>query len=379
MTTKNFEDDSTLGLSYVAKAGIRKLEIRDDTFSLIAEGDMADFRDSYFGELFRVLEASPHVMDISPDKETFLSLIEDDKKFPYPLRIQPYSHSISFSPFICLRVVLPKRKRKGLSSLSWNPEEFHIFFNGALFFAIGQVPHVPIYTDIGQIARDFLTETLENSQMWSASNVIPPTPIHPDFFFVFSQEVETILLEPSRSTSQGLLVSIPESISYDEFIEDFLFRIEMPLNSFYDACFYQQQISDGIRLLEQENLLLSEKLSDYFDSNPIRRCAERRPGKIRKILGIIHLLLYQLASHEVTFTELRKKAQGQVEDSFILNEIEDYFDEYLEPEKYDRNALITTMNFAAEETSNATIVYATMVSALIGATVGGLIALLAQL
>src|SRR5215510_4524355 len=117
---------------------------------------------SYIEGLFSTFSNSAHVMDFH---------------LPQPLMIGEgretaeaiaYKFGLGFAPvsmltFSRMRIALPERKRKELSK--WpvtpqTPEQFTVFFNGAIFLALSDVERIPVRTDIGQIARELIFEIL---------------------------------------------------------------------------------------------------------------------------------------------------------------------------------------------------------------------------
>lgn len=83
---------------------------------------------------------------------------------------------------------LPKKKREELFTSflpkTWSPEQFTIYYNGAIFAALAPVNGFPTFTDIGQVARNFIVDTLGKTNSWGHKDGYDRTPIHPNFYIL---------------------------------------------------------------------------------------------------------------------------------------------------------------------------------------------------
>jgi len=157
-------DHYSISQAYVAKLGFLRFELtesfKERFFSKEQVGGSSV--SEFVTELYSLLSKSPHVMDIAPGKD---ELLNDLEKGRISFAVWPYEAAIALETFLKMRVVMPKRIREqlGIFPWSWNPEEFTVYFDGALFAVYAPVESVPILTDLGQITRDFLRETLSPS------------------------------------------------------------------------------------------------------------------------------------------------------------------------------------------------------------------------
>lgn len=371
--------------AYVVKIGFFRVELEDSIDEAITSEDNALF-DKYLNELYSVLSTSPHIMDISPKRE---ELILDSNKLKEGIgfRLTWGENTIAISEFLRMRVVLPKRKSEELYKLfstSWCPEQFSIYFDGGIFLAVSEIDKLPVMTDIGQVAREFLNETLKTSKLWKAPAIVGPTPLHPEIYILTvaanSPESQTENKFPLVFERGGdLLIVVPESLPIAAVVNDFLEDSEMALISFYESQSTRLRISNRFASLDQLNRSLSEALAKYFRQKSFFRLFGTVAGNIRRLLSDMHLQLQEISTLDLLALKHERDAINHLQRATFLGKLSEYFKTQMEPYKpFDINAQHTIMNFAAQETSNLIVVQATLLAAFIGAIIGGIITVVAQ-
>lgn len=334
--------------------------------------------DPYITELYDRLEASPHIMDIEPSREQLLKNMENEEQIS---DITYYRGTLTFDDYIRLRIVLPRRKREelfGYMTWSWCPEEFTIYFNGVQFLVHAQVDSAPIITDIGQVAREFLTETLKTSDKWEHIEGIGPTPIHPEIYMV-----RAVKKEPSDGKEHSLryvnyengdLVMIAETDDLIQQTMPVIFRdMDSFLRMFYVARMEAKDHYEAIDDLEDTNSDLNSLLSAYFKLPIYRRLFSKTPSLIRQTLAKMHSQLQDVSSCETDLRVAIKDAKRYLNEANVFSKAEEYFVEHLEKDRlFNRDSQLTVMNFAADETNSLATAQATFIAAMIGAIIGSL-------
>lgn len=367
-----FQEDLTD--AYVGKIGFLWLELSSDLQEgLLNKNSSADLFQRYSRELYKCFSGSPHVMEITPQEEEF----NTDLGMAYHFG---FSAVTSFQ-FLKLRVNIPKRKSEEFFKLWPVPEQFVVYFNGAIFLSFAQIKSAPVVTSLGQVTREFLKQTLADSELWKIGDGIGPTPIHPEVYVFRNKSTESkSLATPKCSPCEGSLVlTMTDAITLDDLVNRFLFSDVNALTHFYQARICQQAASLEISKLMGANKTLSSLLAHYFSQSSIRRLLGKNSGQIRRLLGEMHLMLEEIARLELRTENQVQQTKTYIEESRYSNVLSDYFTDRLGSHRtFDLSAQHTLMNFAAEETSNLVVIQATLIAALIGAVLGGLMTVGAQ-
>jgi hypothetical protein len=173
--------DFNVKQAYVGKLGFVRLKLNKNLDDMNDSEEAALFN-NYTHDFFSLLSKSPHIMEISPNEEE-LKKTKDYESF----LISGDRYSIYFNHLINMRVTLPQRKSEELFQLFRKtncPEQFSVYLYEGIFLAVSETKEVPTYTDIGQVTREFLVETLDDPNYWSEVEAIGPTPIHPEIYFL---------------------------------------------------------------------------------------------------------------------------------------------------------------------------------------------------
>lgn len=371
--------------AYVAKVGFIPSEIKEELHEEFwGEGkDFAKQVRDYISDTYSLISASPHVMDVQPSKEEFTNAFDNSE---FGVSVWPMWSAISID-FINLRLVMPKRKREelGVFRSSWSPEEFNIAFNGPIFLTYASIDKIPIFTDLGQIAREYLRGLLGESKVIDLFEGVGPSPIHPEIYIVkLKEKPETEknlgIKIPRVNYAEGkVVILIPDEDEIAEVLDPLLQDLDFHISSFYGQRLMDKSLSDLIDALEEMNEFLSEKLSEYFKLTLIQRFFSSNPKEIRSLLASMHLCLQQITSAQFHSKRKREEALKGISDSTFFSGIQDYFDKHMEDENnFDRESQLTSMNFAADETGNFVLTQATLIAALSGAIIGGVITSLSQ-
>nr|WP_295713051.1 hypothetical protein [uncultured Halomonas sp.] len=357
--------------------------LHDEFWASREESDFGSRIKEYIEDTYSLIAASPHVMDVHPSKEECIQAFEDGD---FGVSVWPMQSTISID-FINLRMVMPKRKREelGVFKSSWSPDEFNITFDGSIFLTYAAIDEIPVFTDLGQIAREYLKNLMDGSMLIDPYDGVGPTPIHPEIYIVKLQvkndtEIDTENKIPRIKYAEGkVIILIPDEDDIEEVVESLQHDM-----TFYKSRFYQQRLMDRnltilIDSLEEMNETLSEKLSEYFELTLFQRFLSKNPKEIRTLLATMHLCLQQITSAQFHAKRKRDEALKGISGSTFFDGIEEYFDDHMEDENdFDRESQLTSMNFAAEETGNFVLTQATLVAALAGALIGGAITSLSQ-
>ncbi len=382
---ENTRDFLTTTQAYVGKIGFVQMELKDDykqrlLASVANEEGGTSIFDDLVQDIYSLLSESSHVMEISPP------LSEKSKR---DISIRLDGSSFQLGDFLKLRVVMSQHVQakffSGLSN-SFTPEEFTIYFDGGLFFVFASVKKIPIWSNIGQVVREFLFETLKQSSCFEVVSNFGPTPIHPEIYFItakyndnFQKEQEAGELPCVETIDGDLVVVSPDDYPVTETIEYFFQTSTTAMRYFYEARRIDSELYSTQNMLNDLNQNLSKELSEYFKAHPIQRSFSKSPANIRFLLSQMHINMQKISCLESEFRKKAADAIQQIEKAGFLLELRDYLvDELTMSNEIDKSAQLTIMNFAADETTNFLIIQATLLSAFIGAIIGGLIALLVQ-
>lgn len=375
----------TVSEAHVAKLGFLCLELNESHIERLFKDDENHKAaiDIFVDELYAKLSASPHVMDIEPNKE---DLFDDYEQGEFGIAILSHRNSMRLGRFLKMRVVMPKRKREelGMFSWSWNPEEFTVYFDGSMFCVYAPIESIPIATDLGQITRDFLKETLSGSEIWELIEGIGPTPIHPELYFVIVKPNEgnkepEIQLPVIKTYRNDICIFISEDKTLESITRPLFRDMIFGLHMFYSQRLANSRLRNEVDKLENMNEGLSTLVSQYFELPVHKRLFSTTPSDIRRLIAKMHMSLQQVSSAVIETQRSKEDAFKAIQDTTFLKGVESYFMEHMESdEDVDRDTQLSIMNFAAGETSNFDIIRTTLIAALSGALIGGMITAGAQ-
>lgn len=375
----------SISQAFLGKLGFVRLNLTDSFRDRLSSETEAGSRalKEYVEELYSLLENSPHIMEINPTRKALLDKFEGAE---FGIRTWAFEQSLSLGAFLSLRVVLPKRKRDdlGIFPWTWSPEEFELFFDGALFVAFAKIDAIPLATDLGQIAREFLVETLTPSKIWHHVDGFGPTPIHPELYFLHaapkSTDVAPQLQLPLIQEACGdLVVVVPDNKPLDAITKPLLRDVSFALGDFYGQRVADREYSDAVDSLEELDQQLNSRVSAYFKQHPLHRLFSGESRSIRQLIAEMHTALRNVSFSEKMARRKEDEARRSVAETTFLKYLDAYFDEHMISDViFDREAEVANMNFAATETNNFAIVQATIIAALLGAVIGGLLAIFAK-
>lgn len=231
---------------------------------------------------------------------------------------------------------------------------------------------------MGQVARNFLIETLGKTDLWEYQDGYGPTPIHPNFHILVTQDDEheehtakpLVLVDKN----ENVFILLSQETKITEFMNFFLFDSNTAFEKFYRCIVIRHKLRIAIDQIDEENQKLRELIAKYFSQSTVSRLFGVVARDIRKTLSKMHLSLLEISNLEIQLAKAGTDTIEYVQDSDYLKVIQGYFSEHIEVEHdFDRNAQLTAMNFAAEEATNNSINQATLFAAFIGAFIGGLI------
>lgn len=376
------ENKAALKDIYILKAGFVELRpkkvVEEETFYFVPLSN-----NPYIDELYNNLMASPFVLDISPKDKIALMEDTDYPKF-YGSSVHNYT---SLVDFLKMRIGIPERKRLELfwasTFFAWRPEQFNIFFNGAVFFAFSAIDSFSKETDIGQVARELLISVYDKSDIFSPIP-IAPNPAAPNIYLV------TTDLKPSNDDPNNFLAILnidkdivlfyPDTVIINNVIQTISSDLWSTITHFYEDQMSRKTLRDTVRALELSNQNLNKLLADYFQMSSFQRLfLNKTSTNIRKKLGDMHKLLHVISALEIQVEEMDDRVFHSMDRSTISQPLEIYYKRMFRKEVlFDRNAQLVAMNFASEETSNLSIIQATVFSAIIGALFGSIATVIIQ-
>ena len=373
--------------AYVAKIGFIPSKIKEELHDgFWGEGEKKNFGrqiKEYIEDTYSLIAASPHVMDVQPSKDEYIEAFDEGD---FGVSVWPMQSTISID-FLNLRMVMPKRKREelGVFKSSWSPEEFNIAFDGSIFLTYASIDKIPVFTDLGQIAREYLKNLMDGSKIIDPYEGVGPTPIRPEIYIVklkskIDAEVDPENKIPRVKYAEGkIIILIPDEDDIEEVIDFLQHEMTFYIGSFYHQRLMDRELSILIDTLEEMNETLSEKLAEYFTLTLWKRFFSNKPKEIRSLLATMHLCLQKITSAQFHAKRKRDETLKGIADSTFFCGIEEYFDEHMEDDNnFDRESQLTSMNFAADETGNFVLTQAALVAALAGALIGGAITSLSQ-
>ena len=370
--------------AYVGKIGIIPLKIKEDLHEAFFSYDegLNEQLSLYINDLYTLANNSPHVMEISPTQEEYQEQLKNSQ---FGVSFWPSESMISVN-YINFRLVMPARTRDllGVFKESWSPEEFNITFNGKLFLTYAPIDELPTFTDLGQIAREYLKDLMGESKIVIPSDSVGPTPLHPIIYVIKIKPKENttndeIEIQTVNYVDDDIVIIIPDHVKIDEIINPISQEMDLYISSFYSQRIMDKNLSKLIDKIELYNKELSTKLSAHYKSPLINRFFSKTPKEIRELLASMHLCLQQISSIQFEINKERESAIKNIEESTLFNGISNYFIDHMKDENnFDRESQLTSMNFAADETSNFVITQASLIAALTGALIGGLITSISQ-
>jgi hypothetical protein len=370
--------------AHVAKVGFVPSKLKKEFGDKLWGNDekFGEYIEEYINSLYSLIAKSPHVMEVEPSLEDFH---KNYKEGEFGVSVWHMESTLTVD-FINLRLVMPKRTRNelGVFKHSWSPEEFNISFNGSLFLTHAPIESVPVFTDLGQIAREYLSNLVKESNVITPFDGVGPTPIHPEFYFIKVKKTDIdveseIKLPRVRCVGDDVVIIIPEEDDLDGILEPLLRDLEFSISSFYGQRLMDRNLSDLIDNLEELNEDLGGKLAKYFELSLFERFFDKNPKEIRSLLASMHLCLQEISSSQFHVNKKREEAVKTISDSTFLDGIVNYFEEHMEDDNnFDRDAQLTSMNYAADETGNFILTQATLIAALSGALIGGAITSISQ-
>lgn len=377
-------DTYSISKGLVAKLGFVRFDLSDDFRQRLSAQDESGSSalKEYVEEIYSLLEKSPHIMEIRPARS---DLLKDFSSGQLGIKHWAFDQALSLSRFLSLRVVLPKRKRDdlGIFPWSWNPEEFELFFDGAQLVVLADIDTLPVATNVGQIAREFLVETLTPSTILKHVDRIGPTPIHPEFYFLVaaqkSADAVATHLPSIKETRGDLVVVVPDGKPLDVITKPLLRDASIALSDFYAQRVADREYSEAVDALEELDQQLNTRVSTYFTQGSIRRLFSGESRLIRQLIAEMHGALRAISFNEKLARRKEDEARRAIAETTFLKYLSAYFDEHMASDViFDREGELSSMNFAATETNNFAVVQATVVAALVGAVIGGLLTLVTK-
>jgi hypothetical protein len=363
----------------IAKVGAIDVELTSDLIALLATQDgPAKARDLFIRALYDAFESSELTFSIGPE---WL----DRREPPEVLRRGFTAHGkrsrISLHEPLLITIRADTEQLKQFTKFSKVPPEFSILFDGAMFVARCEITDSFLVSDLGYVARDFLISTLQRGNLSSMTSAVGPTPLHPNIYLVG--------LSPVDESSGELRQTVPLPADTYDIVYHFprdadlaaalIIRaiFQRPLDYFYAARHQCYDINALTYELENHNEQLTDLLTILFDRSAFIASVARVPRKIRKTLAIMHRCLNRIARAHVdldrtldTFNEL--VAQSGLPQT-VVSYLNDTVGEY---RRLDRDAQLRLMDYAAAESTNLTVVQATIWASIGGALVGAVVTLL---
>lgn len=167
-------------------------------------------------------------------------------------------------------------------------------------------------------------------------------------------------------------------MSIDEATRYFASEVRSLLYSFYRNRIIRGELFLAVNDFNKRNKQLGNCLVGYFSQNIINRFFSGTSNQIRKTISEMHIKLNEITSLKIEYEETAKKLIKDLETNEVLNKLEDYFKSEINEQilDFDINSNINTMSFAASETSDLSMIKATVFASFFGAIIGGLLTIL---
>lgn len=365
---------------YMMKAGCMYLKPKEGYIFFPHKSERPGYK--FCNELFRCLTKSQYVMETSPQND-----VKGFGEYDIPM-YGSLEHDISaLLSFINIRFTVPERRRRELFGSSedydWRPEQFYMLFNGNVFYAISEIDKYARHPDMGQVARESLKSAMETSELWETI-IVAPTPLHINFYILFispdkgrekfEAEVPTIMkFEDNLIFFQ--LASEDDKAQINLIADNMLYMIE----AYYEDMISRKKLVNKIREFRMEDTELNTLLEKNYRLSAIRKLFDSKLStNIRKTLSKMYQILVEISNIEIEIEDMDKRVFSMLEKTPLV-QMRSYFERFLGKDQlFDKNAYLTTMNFAAEESSNMAMIQATLYAALIGGVIGSLVTFLVQ-
>lgn len=361
-------DGEKISHLYVAKVGFLWLKLKKDFHDKVFQKVPSDENLSYqfLEEIIICLEKSHSFIDISPPIGILKEWIDSGSML---LHSSKEEETIYFGKFIKIRVVKPRRKNKRFQtfSTSWNPEEFTLYFNGELFFAIAETSEYIDNTDIANIARDLLIEALSDSKLWDINSYIEPKSLHQKIYFQVLQ-VDRNLAKDKYHQGSDVYFNFCDKKSYLEGLDIFMWKLLVVVSPFYTQRIEGYYYSRSVFKLLSSNSHLNNLIASYFAENNLMQFMSSKPKEIRFLIASMHSMMQEIAHHEEKLRNAKKIALENIENTDFLKEHKNYFERQMDSDiVFNRDAQLNMMNFASSESNNSSTIQATVFAAVFAA------------
>jgi hypothetical protein len=276
-------------------------------------------------------------------------------------------------PVFSLRVHLPKAQHKYQDMDC--VEHFSVLSDGSIFGAFSPIHDAPCFANIGHEYRELARSQIEKSTKYK-SPTIGPTPVHPDFYFVFLEEVEEGRGEPRIYGRDGDIFVVSDEPGSQELrviLETFL-DIRTAIENFYWLQMSRNNLIDYEVETSTHFSEIADSVSSLISASSWQLWQKRKFTQLAKLsLAQIQVCLVQFESDLSSFERLRRRFLADIKKHPILRHAYDYFDEMAESEIEIPSTLGNALDFFESEFQLYRNVRSLLIASLLGGVVGALL------
>lgn len=296
---------------------------------------------------------------------------------PSELRsLNPYGDSMeaffesNHAGFIYFKGYIPKQLQKYSKSSDKSIENFEVLYNGQFYIAFVDIEETSESYMFGQEVREFLIDVLSGTK-WEVT-AIPPCPLHPDVFIVFTDD-SNALSNPISHTSGEIFLyySVDEYPNILEILISFSIENLWNWDCFFQLCVVQNSLQ---RISYEVAEIFDSLINTFKQANLIERTAFSRKSKE---INIIRRLIFEIQIHLNDFTNYSLKRESR------LIQFENYFNSdspfyhycktYVTPVNIPIERIKETTQYMETQFANTSLGYYTLLAGILGAVIGALL------
>jgi hypothetical protein len=256
-----------------------------------------------------------------------------------------------------------------------------VLFNGAIFLAIARIVEVPSLLDLGALVRDFLEMALGESEFWSRSRIIGPSPTHIDLYAIVAVPTTVDAGVPDRPTVDTDSTRVVHLLQTREDANAHFAQIfkeaTWALPFFYALMKRCIRVDGSVMKLSKITNRLAGTLASHFQAPPVLRVFSRKPRRIRRLLAKMHVAVQRISAQRIEIDRDGRFLGKLLERLPTLRLVAPYFRGEATPVlTFDRGALLALMSYAGHEAMGSSVIQSNLGAAIVGALAGALMALL---
>lgn len=327
--------------------------------------------ESVSNELTEALKKSPYIYDLELSERQSLVMCGYSSDSGVVL------HDVKTKK---VKVKIPKSKQKLFKFPVPKHEfdEFDTLIKGTLFLSYAKIGK-PSLSYMASEFKNIFSESLDSSPLTNVS--IGPSPIHPDFYFVFSSNSSGEKSQVIHKTKEEVVIEIinEDSNKYETHIEGFFDTISHTMFRFYNGIIVRQKTAS---LEEQVKDKFDELISAHelsYDKSSLFLALSQHGKKMQKSTCQLYSELAKFQSEQVTLASQTNEVLELVKKDEYLVCIEQYFKKKLSFRDNIPHSLIDTVSALNGSYHAVGGVRVASVASIFGAVSGAVIAVLLPL